>query len=97
MRDVLLVPAVLGWSNSDTGPENVRLYALDQGPQPRWAEPSARVVERALKERLAAEGDRAIVLVVGDRFLPNDVFEKCQVAAVLAVAEVLAKAAFEQT
>jgi hypothetical protein len=97
MRDVLLVPAVLGWSNSDTGPENVRLYALDQGPSPRWVEPSARVVERSLVERLAVEGDRAVVLVVGDRFLPNDVFEQCQVAAVLAVAEVLAKAAFEQT
>lgn len=97
MRDVLLVPAVLGWSNADTGPERVRLYALDQGPQPRWAEPVARVAEHALVERSAAEGDQAIVLVVGDRFLPKNVFEQCQVAAVLAVAEVLAKAAFDQS
>jgi hypothetical protein len=89
MSDVLLVPAVLGWSNSDTGPENVRLYALDEGSGPRWTQPVARVVERALLESQAREGDRAIVLVVGDRFLSNDVFERCQVAAVLAVAEIL--------
>ena len=89
MSDVLLVPAVLGWSNSDTGPENVRLYALDEGTAPRWIQPIARVVERALLESRAQEGDRAVVLVVGDRFLSNDVFERCQIAAVLAVTEVL--------
>jgi hypothetical protein len=27
----LVIPCTLGWANPDTGPESVRLYALDAG------------------------------------------------------------------
>lgn len=63
-----VIPAVLGWSNPDTGPWDTRVYATDQGDSPRWAKPHARVVEQALYEAGAREGDRLVVVVLGDRF-----------------------------
>ncbi|HKR56387.1 MAG TPA: hypothetical protein VJS20_08800, partial [Gemmatimonadales bacterium] len=52
----------LGWSNPDTGPTSLRLYALDQGDQPRWAQPHARVAEVPLIEAGAKEGERYVLL-----------------------------------
>lgn len=62
-------PAVLGWSNPDTGPASLRLYATDRGDSPRWARPRARVIEDALMEAGSTEGDRYIVTRLGDRFV----------------------------
>jgi len=64
---VLAIPAKLGWSNADTGPVGMRLYALDQGDDPRWAKPHARVVEQPLMEAGIGEGARATVIVTWDR------------------------------
>lgn len=63
----LAVTCTLGWSNADTGPDNMRLYALDMGNSPRWATPP-RVPEAALREAGAQEGDRFLVVRLGDRF-----------------------------
>lgn len=61
---VAVIPAKLGWSSFDTGPEQMRLYALDAGPSPRWAKPHARVVETAIRERFGlTEGMRVSVVV----------------------------------
>lgn len=73
--DPLVLPAVLGWANPDTGPENLRLYALDAGPSPRWAKPHARVVEQAIVEYDGGqlrEGDRYLVVRLGSRFVDDD-------------------------
>lgn len=74
MIDPYALPCTLGWSNPDTGPENVRLYALDAGPSPRWAKPHARVAETAIREHDGGmrEGDRYLVVRVGDRFVDDD-------------------------
>lgn len=58
----LTIVLKLGWSNPDTGPTSLRLYALDQGDQPRWAKPHARVAEVPLIEAGAKEGDRFILM-----------------------------------
>lgn len=64
----MVIPAKLGWSNPDTGPEEMRLYALDAGSSPRWAQPHARTVETAIRETTAwCEGARAVVIVTGTR------------------------------
>jgi hypothetical protein len=61
---VVAIPVKLGWSNADTGPENMRLYALDAGDSPRWAKPHARVAETAIRETRAwIEGARGMVLI----------------------------------
>lgn len=68
----LVIPCTLGWANPDTGPENVRLLALDAGPSPRWAKPHARVAETAIREAGRPwEGDRYLVVQVGDRFVDD--------------------------
>lgn len=56
------IPLKLGWSNPNCGPESMRLYALDQGDQPRWAEPHARVAETVLRELGAHEGSRWLLI-----------------------------------
>lgn len=67
----LTIPAKLGWSNSDTGPEEMRLYALDAGESPRWAKPHARTVETALRETPHwREGLRVAVVVTSARRAP---------------------------
>jgi hypothetical protein len=85
--NIHIVPAVLGWANPDTGPEQLRLYALDKGDGPRWAKPHARVVETALRENATHyEGDRFLVVHIGkDRFVSP---EQLEVAA-MAVANAL--------
>lgn len=62
-----MIQLKLGWSNPDTGPCSLRLYALDQGDQPRWAQPHARVAEVPLIEAGAKEGDR-YVLMTGEEY-----------------------------
>lgn len=63
------IPATLGWSNA--GPTDLQLYALDAGPSPRWIKngdgTAGRTVEHALAERGAHEGDRFLLVRVGDR------------------------------
>lgn len=85
------VPCVLGWSNHDTGPVSLRLYALDRGEHPRWATPVARVAEVPLIEQgQAREGDRAVVVMCGDsRFVTDDELRRCVEAAQAAVRDVL--------
>jgi hypothetical protein len=68
MSDPTVVTAVLGWSNPDTGPLSLRLYATDQGDDPRWAKPHARVAEQPFIETGATEGDRFVIARVGNRF-----------------------------
>lgn len=74
MIEPQVIPCTLGWANEDTGPENVRLYALDAGPAPRWAEPHARCAETAIVDRDGGlrEGDRYLVVRVGDRFVTDE-------------------------
>lgn len=75
--NIAVLGAVLGWANPDTGPENNRLYALDQGKSPRWAKPHARVAEQALREAGGHyEGDRYLIVRIGDRFLSDDAVEQ---------------------
>lgn len=76
----LVVPCVLGWSNPGTGPESLRLYALDQGQSPRWARPKERVPEAALVEAGAGEGWRCVVVAVGDRYTDERVVAAVQAA-----------------
>lgn len=90
---MVAVPVVLGWANPDTGPEQLRLYALDAGPSPRWATPHARVVETALQQTTGAgEGCRGVVVIVEDRTVSADVLARIVAAAGAAVAAVLAEA-----
>jgi hypothetical protein len=83
------VAAKLGWSNPDTGPEPLRLYATDRGDSPRWASPHARTVETALIEYGVEEGARAVVVT-----LPAGItslqLDQCALACLGAVAAVLA-------
>lgn len=85
------VPCVLGWSNHDTGPVSLRLYALDRDEHPRWAAPFARVAEVPLMEQgQAREGDRVVVVMCGDsRFVTDDELRRCVEAARAAVRAVL--------
>lgn len=65
----MILKAYLGWSNEEThGGNSLRLYALDQGRSPRWAPNGGRTVERALSERSTGEGDRYLIVKLGDRF-----------------------------
>jgi len=78
------VAAKLGWSNPDTGPVSQRLYALDQGPDPRWARPHARVVEQALME-YGVEVDSRVLVISLDRNVSSLVLDQCMLAALDAV------------
>lgn len=82
------VAAKLGWSNPDTGPVSQRLYALDQGPDPRWTRPHARVVEQALME-YGVEVDSRVVVVALDRSVTPLQMDQCVLAAMDAVMAVL--------
>jgi len=90
---LLVLPAVLGWSNGADGTagwENLQLYGLDNGPSPRWEKPGGRIVERALRERDGgSEGDRFLVVRLpgGRRTTDEDL-----VAAVGAVVHALSPA-----
>jgi hypothetical protein len=66
--------AYLGWANEGThGGNSLRLYALDRGPSPRWAEGGGRTVERAILETFYTnEGDRYLVIRLGNRFVSDE-------------------------
>lgn len=71
-----IIKAVLGWANPEThGGNSLRLYALDRGPSPRWAPGGGRTIEQALVEKYGQnkEGDRYLVIRIGDRFVEDDV------------------------
>ena len=83
-----VVPAYLGWGNPERDKVQLRLYATDDGDSPRWDErfPGGRVVEYAVTERFGPrEGDRYLVVRVGDRFTPDAVMERVQAAIVAAL------------
>lgn len=68
-----VVPAYLGWGNAERDAVGLRLYATDRDAAPRWAdEQGGRVAEYAVVERFGkAEGDRFLIVRVGDRFTPD--------------------------
>jgi hypothetical protein len=69
-----VLKAYLGWANEEThGGNNLRLYALDEGGSPRWAPDGGRTVERALLMKTqTGEGDRYLVVYLGDRFFSDE-------------------------
>jgi hypothetical protein len=73
-----ILSSVLGWSNPEThGGNSLRLYSLDRGPSPRWAEGGGRTVERAILETMSTgEGDRYLVVHVGNRFVADEKLEE---------------------
>lgn len=73
-----VIPAVLGWSNPTTGPAEVRVYAADV-PNSRWHGEHGRIVEDALTEQGAHEGDRLLVVRLGGRFVSDE--QRDEVAA----------------
>lgn len=81
-----VLKSVLGWANPDShGGNNLRLYALDQGDAPRWAEDGGRTVERAIIEAGGGEGDRYLIVPVGNRFVNKDRMERI----IMAIDEIL--------
>lgn len=70
-----VLKAVLGWANPETsGPKDVslRMYSLDRNSSPRWDD-GGRTIERALvKSGEVWEGDRFLIVRVGDRFRTDD-------------------------
>lgn len=83
-----VVPAYLGWGNPKRDTESLRLYAMDDGAAPRWDQryPSGRVAEVGIRERLGAhEGDRFLIIRVGDRFTPDSVLQAVAEAAQRAI------------
>jgi hypothetical protein len=82
-----VIPAYLGWANAQRDTAGLRLYATDE-EAPRWATPNhgGRVVEYAAIERFGkAEGDRFLVIRIGDRFVPDEVMERVAAAALAAL------------
>lgn len=68
----IILKTVLGWANEKThGGNDLRLYALDKGSNPRWDIDGGRTIERAIIENKPAdrlEGNRFLVVELGDRF-----------------------------
>lgn len=87
-----VIPAYLGWGNPERDKVSLRLYATDNDDAPRWDRTyeGGRVVEYAVVERFGqAEGDRFLVVRVGDRFTPDDAMQR--------VTEAVAKALYPHT
>lgn len=78
MSDMNVFPACLGWNNTERDAAQKRLYATDMGNNPRWDKlhPGGRVAEYAAEERGAHEGDRYLVVRVGDRFVPDSEMDR---------------------
>jgi hypothetical protein len=70
-----VIPACLGWGNPERDKVQLRLYATDLDASPRWSTdfPGGRVVEYAATERKGTEGDRYLVVRVGNRFTTDEV------------------------
>jgi hypothetical protein len=78
--------AYLGWGNPERDAVQMRLYATDVDDSPRWApEQGGRVVEYACTEHGATEGDRFLVVRLGNRFVKREDAEAIgqQVAALV--------------
>lgn len=78
-----VLPAVLGWGNPEPDRVGLRLYATDRDRSPRWDKlyPGGRVAEYAVVERFGtAEGDRFLIVRVGDRFTPDAEIERLAAA-----------------
>lgn len=79
-----VIPAYLGWGNAEDDRVGLRLYATDHEPatSPRWDPtfPGGRVVEYAATERQGGEGDRYLVVRVGDRFISDEEVERVAIA-----------------
>lgn len=83
MSDDPVIPAYLGWGNPERDAVSLRLYATDAGDSPRWDERfvGGRVAEYAVVDRLGqVEGDRFLVVHVGDRFTSDDEIERVSAA-----------------
>lgn len=76
-----IIPAYLGWGNSERDAVGLRLYATDHEPPtaPRWDHlfKGGRVVEYPIVERFGqAEGDKFLIIHLGNRFLSSEVAEE---------------------
>lgn len=82
-----IIPASLGWANPERDAVGLRLYATDKGDAPRWDDaPGGRVAEYAVVERFGqAEGDRFLIVRVGDRFTTDATMHKVANAALHAI------------
>lgn len=83
-----MIPAYLGWGNEERDSAGVRLYATDRGQSPRWdmRYRGGRVVEYALVEQFGqAEGDRFLIVRIGDRFTPDEAMERVEGAVLEAL------------
>ena len=76
-----VMPAYLGWKNGPDDGQNLRLYACDKEKPtaPRWSQdtPVGRTIEKGLTEHYGPdkEGDRYLVVHIGDRFVPDEVLQ----------------------
>ena len=68
MPEPKVIPAYLGWANPQESDSSFRLYARDVDEQPRWDRnhPGGRTIEHACPPM---EGDRYLVVRIGDRFV----------------------------
>lgn len=90
-----MLELVLGWSNPETaGGESLRLYALDNGGGPRWDRSlgaGGRTAERALihasTDGQHREGDRYLLIRLGDRFADTDAIADRIASALVAPAD----------
>lgn len=74
-----IIPAVLGWKNPARDDTSLRLYALDKASNPRWDGPAGRTAETAICETVGAyEGDRFLIVHLGDRFTSEDVIHEVE-------------------
>lgn len=82
-----VIPAYLGWGNPERDKVQLRLYATDHDDGPRWDRQyeGGRVVEYAAVERCAVEGDRFLVVRVGNRFTPDEVVQRVTEAVLTAL------------
>lgn len=84
-----VIPAYLGWGNPERDKVGLRLYATDHedATAPRWdtAYLGGRVVEYAATERGGTEGDRFLVVRVGNRFTSDEEMESVAAAVVAAL------------
>lgn len=71
-----VIPAVLGWKNPDDDGSQLRLYALDKGPGPRWSKdsPTGRTIELAAQVD-GNEGHRYLLVHLGDRYTDQAVID----------------------
>ena len=89
-----VIRAYLGWQNADRDTASMRLYVTDNPPpsgegngdrwDPRY--PGGQVVEYAAIEREGGEGDKYLVVRLGNRFTPDEVADRVEAAVEAALA-----------